>query len=67
MTRRRPPCRATALPVLAGALLTSCAGPGADAPARTGETPGPVHTTAAEPVSLPDGAVPATAGDLVGR
>ncbi|MET3976539.1 META domain-containing protein [Cellulosimicrobium sp. 4261] len=67
MTRRRPPCRTTALPVLAVALLASCAGPGADAPARPGEASGPVHTTAAEPVPLPDGAVPATAGALVGR
>lgn len=53
--------------MLAVALLASCAGPGADAPARPGEASGPVHTTAAEPVPLPDGAVPATAGALVGR
>lgn len=53
--------------MLAVALLASCAGPGADAPVRPGETPGPVHPSAAEPVPLPDGAEPATAGDLVGR
>ncbi|MGW6267022.1 META domain-containing protein [Cellulosimicrobium funkei] len=64
MTRRRPPCRTTALPVLAVALLASCAGPGADAPLRPGETAGPAPTTAAP---LPDGTAPATAGDLVGR
>ncbi|SIQ08743.1 META domain-containing protein [Cellulosimicrobium aquatile] len=50
--------------MLAVALLASCAGPGADAPLRPGETAGPAPTTAAP---LPDGTAPATAGDLVGR
>ncbi|UKJ62924.1 META domain-containing protein [Cellulosimicrobium cellulans] len=68
MTRRRPPCRTTALPVLAVALLASCAGPGVDAPLRPGETAGPVPTTAApEPALVPDGTAPATAADMVGR